>query len=112
MTPPKLGGGVEITSVTTGGGADKAGVKIGDVITKVDATSIEGDNAFRELFTEKKSGDVVTLSVKRGKDTLEIRATLANEERPIALVVGTIACRESGRSPRSVWRSSASNIPT
>ena len=81
MTPPKLGGGVEITSVTTGGGADKAGVKIGDVITKVDATSIEGDNAFRELFTEKKAGDIVTLSVKRGKDTLEIRATLANEDR-------------------------------
>jgi len=69
-------GGVEVTDVASGGPAEKAGIKKGDIIF-----SINGDDFFeREKMIEKvKSfdpGTAITVSVKRGDEELDIEITL------------------------------------
>lgn len=78
---PAKDGGVEITSITPGGGAEKAGLKTGDIIRKIKGIAIANDIAFREAIGESKVGEVVTLLVKKAKEELEVRATLGSEQR-------------------------------
>jgi len=66
-------GGVLIDGVTEGGPAEKAGVKKGDVVTKIDDTKLEAESGIRDAISTKRPGDAVRLFVKRGADELEIR---------------------------------------
>ena len=77
------GSGVKLTDVTDGGPADRAGLKTGDVILKIDGTAVAGDAGFREVVANKAAGDRLELLVERGGKTLEVRAVLeAEEQRP------------------------------
>lgn len=80
---PAKDGGVEILSVTPGGGAEKAGLKAGDIIRKINKTAVSNDVNFREALSDSKVGDVVTLLVKkaRAKDEIDIRATLGGDQQ-------------------------------
>lgn len=55
--------GALVTRVASGGPADKAGIRRGDVILSVDGTKVDNDHSLSSLIQEKKTGDVVTLSV-------------------------------------------------
>ena len=59
--------------------AQGAGIKAGDIITKVSSPAAILANATPESFTEfiqnTKAGEVVTVSIDRGKDHLEIPVT-------------------------------------
>ena len=68
--------GVVIDSVTESGPAEKAGLKKGDVVTKIDETKLEAENGIRDAIAAKKPGDAVKLFVKRGEEELEIRVFL------------------------------------
>ena len=64
--------GVFVCSVDPDSAADKAGLKLGDVITKMDDTDI---TSYEDLVAAKKSysaGDTVTLTVYRGGETIEV----------------------------------------
>jgi M6 family metalloprotease-like protein len=80
---PAKNGGVEVTSVTPGGGAEKAGLKVGDIVKKVNQIAITTDTAFRDALDGKKPGEMVTLSVlkEKAKDEVEVRATLGSDQR-------------------------------
>jgi putative serine protease PepD len=67
-----------VDSVTAGGGADKAGIKAGDVITSVDGTPIDTAVKLVSAIRAHAPGDTVTLTVKRGTQTLTLKATLQN----------------------------------
>jgi M6 family metalloprotease-like protein len=71
--------GMKVASITPGGGADKAGIKSGDVIVKLDGKPLEGDDGFRTAVSGKRPGDVVTVFLKRGAEELELRATLGSD---------------------------------
>jgi S1-C subfamily serine protease len=60
--------------------AKDAGVKIGDVITKVDGIEIDSDPKFRELVARKRPGENVVLTVNRDGATKEISVLLRNRE--------------------------------
>ncbi len=65
--------GVYIFSVDQGGAAEKAGLQVGDVITKVDELEIK---TLEDLTAAKKSysaGDSATIMVYRGGKTLEVK---------------------------------------
>lgn len=67
--------GVFVYSVEDGSAADKAGLQMGDVITKMDDTDI---TSYEDLVAAKKSysaGDTVTLTVYRGGKTIELQLT-------------------------------------
>jgi S1-C subfamily serine protease len=59
-----FGVGALVTTVTSGSPAETAGLKQGDVIVSFDGTAIDAQHQLSELVGAKKSGDVVTLSVR------------------------------------------------
>lgn len=72
--------GSRITAVTAGGPADKAGLKAGDVITKLDDTTIDESNPVPEVVRAKfKTGQRVTVSYVRGGQTAQASLALIGE---------------------------------
>ena len=71
--------GWEVTAVTAGGPADKAGLKVGDQVLKVDANELPAGDGLRGLLTQRRVGETLSLQVRRGMDELTLRATLAAE---------------------------------
>lgn len=77
----KVAKGIYVKSFGEGTSAAKdAGVKIGDVITKVDGIEIDSDPKFRELVARKRPGEPVVLTVNRDGATKDITVTLRNRE--------------------------------
>ena len=74
--------GVLVNSVSKNGGADKAGIKPGDVITSVDGQSVKDGDALVNIVSAKHPGEAVKLGyLRNGKqDTANVviqdRATL------------------------------------
>ncbi len=68
--------GVLITSVVSGGGADHAGLKSGDVIVKVDNTTINDISSLGNALITKNPGDKVTVTYYRNGQQQTTTATL------------------------------------
>ena len=58
--------------------ADKAGVKEGDIITKIGKDSIDSTHSLQSLIGKHKSGDKITLTVVRDGKAMTLDATLAD----------------------------------
>ena len=70
--------GVGVGAVESGSGAEKAGVKAGDVITAVDGTSVSSAERLRAIISSHKPGDTLTLTVKRSGETKTFKVTLGS----------------------------------
>ncbi|HOU75600.1 MAG TPA: trypsin-like peptidase domain-containing protein [Candidatus Dojkabacteria bacterium] len=68
--------GALVTEVVSGSPAEKAGIVVGDIITQVDDTAVEGNLNF--LIQKGKVGDIVKLEVFREGKYIELQATLAS----------------------------------
>ncbi len=60
------GSGVRVRSVTDGGPADKAGIREGDVITRIDGRKVMSAESFIVALRSKSPGDFVTLVIDSG----------------------------------------------
>jgi len=71
--------GVIVTEVERGSSADRAGIKVGDVITRVNNKIIHTDAEIIKEIQEKflKAGDVITVTITRGSQTFDINLELA-----------------------------------
>ena len=58
--------GIYVEEVIRGSAAEKAGIKIGDIIVKIDQVELEKMADLREYIYTKNVGDTVTLTVQRG----------------------------------------------
>jgi S1-C subfamily serine protease len=76
-------GGQGQPAVVAGGPADKAGVRTGDVITKVDGTAIDTEHPLDAVLSQYAPGDTVTLEILRDGGTQTVKVTL--ETRPADL---------------------------
>jgi serine protease Do len=72
--------GVLITGIISGGAASDAGVKEGDVITKIGSLKINSVPALQEQVGKFRPGDKISLTVKRGTSTKNYELTLRNRE--------------------------------
>lgn len=63
-------------AVLPGSPAEKAGLKQGDVVIKVNGKSIDDRNSLTSLIGQYSVGDEVELTIKRGKDTERLKVTL------------------------------------
>ena len=72
--------GLLITDVTSGSGAEDAGLEEGDVILTFDGQELTTSDELGDAIAAKQPGDEVKLEVQRGDEKLEISATLG--ERP------------------------------
>ncbi len=68
--------GVVVRSVMDDSPAKKAGIEDGDVIVRIDGKDVEGMQEITSVIKEMKPGDDLKLTVKRGKDRLNLTATL------------------------------------
>jgi peptidase M28-like protein/PDZ domain-containing protein len=68
-------GGVGVSGVHAGGPADKAGIRAGDVITKIGADDVPDLQAMTDALRSHKAGDTVDIRLRRGADTLTVKAT-------------------------------------
>jgi len=64
--------GCRLTSIETNSPAFKAGLKVGDVVLKVDQRDIMVSAAFRRWVAEAAPGETLNLEVKRGDQLLEL----------------------------------------
>lgn len=62
--------------LVSGGPAEKAGLRAGDIITKIDGTAIDQTNSLSALINKHKVGDKVTLAVLRDGQERRIDVTL------------------------------------
>lgn len=62
--------------IVSGGPADKAGVKPGDIITQVDGTAIDENNSLTSIISRDQVGQSVTLTVMHNGQTITLHATL------------------------------------
>ncbi|GAM98815.1 htrA protease [alpha proteobacterium U9-1i] len=75
------GGGVLVAAVSSGGPADQAGLRVGDVVLKLDGHPTASVDAVHKLLTRDKIGQRVALDVLR--DGVVVRLGLQVTERPV-----------------------------
>ena len=74
--------GCTVTAVNPNMPAAKAGVKIGDLIVKIDGKGFEGLDSLFDHVQSKKPGDKLKLSIQRNGKPVEITVTLAGGRGP------------------------------
>lgn len=68
--------GAYVYAVTSGSCSDKAGIKVGDIITMIDKTKIASSSELTNAKKKYKAGDTVTLKVYRSGSYQDIKVTL------------------------------------
>jgi len=68
--------GAGVVEVVEGSPAEKGGVKIGDIITKVDGEKITKDNSLSKVIAKKKAGQEVEVTVWREDEESTLSVTL------------------------------------
>jgi len=73
--------GFYISKVVDGSGADKAGLEIGNIITKIEGKDVESLTDIKDVLYSKKKGDKITLTVayanKKTYSEKEVKVTLS-----------------------------------
>jgi serine protease Do len=68
--------GLKITDITEGSGADKAGLKEDDIITKVDDKKVDDPDDLTKIIRSHKPGDKVNITYLRDKKEQKVTAEL------------------------------------
>ena len=63
-------------SVVSGGPAERAGIRNGDVITRVDGEEVKEPSDIAQAISDDKPGEVVTVEVQRDGSNVTEQATL------------------------------------
>jgi putative serine protease PepD len=71
--------GAALSSVASGGPAEQAGLRAGDVITAIGGTAIGDSTDLVAAIASHHPGDEVKLTVKRGSQTLHPTVTLGTQ---------------------------------
>jgi len=89
--------GLLVNRLTKDGPAEKAGVKVGDVVVRVDGKKVETVGGLSELIQDKKKGDKVKLEIIRDRKPLTIEVEVSEEEGP------SISYFFEGQPYREAW---------
>lgn len=69
--------GAYVQTVVADSPAEKAGVEVGDIITKIDGKMVrDTDGGLAKIISDSKSGQTIELTVYRGTETRTMKATL------------------------------------
>jgi putative serine protease PepD len=71
--------GAQVVEVTPNGPADRAGVRPGDVIERLDGRTLQDGQELSAAIQAHRPGDRVTLTIQRGGSTLTLHATLGTQ---------------------------------
>ena len=79
-------GGIYVASVTEDGAASKAGIRKGDVITKVGGVEVNDSAIFLEQIGKRRPGDEVEIELRRGDKRVNTKVTLQNRAGETSLL--------------------------
>lgn len=80
--------GVYINEVTKGGAADKAGLKVGDVLVAIDSTAIKSPSALQEKVNAFHPGDKAVLHIIRDGKEKKLDVEFQGTVQPTGTVTG------------------------
>lgn len=100
--------GVLVGSLEDNGPADKAGVRVGDIITAVDGKDVSSTFELRKALKDKKGGETVRLDVLRGRSRQTIVATVVEKEMP---GIPRLAEIEALRREPGEWKTRVMTLP-
>ncbi len=86
--------GAYVLVVNKGGCCEKAGVKVGDIITGLNDTEIKSKNDLTNAKKNYKAGDTVTLKIYRAGEYIDIKVTL-DEQLPTTTASGGNSTQET-----------------
>ena len=75
-TEKREAGGLLVTAVGEQSPAEKAGIKVGDVILELDGEKVEEKEAFSAAVKERKPGDKVELRILRDNEEIKVEVEL------------------------------------
>jgi len=73
--------GLTVYSVTPGSGAEKAGIKEGDLIVKAEGQVVTTSEAINKIRDTKKPGEYITLTVIRNGELTDIKVQLTEDKQ-------------------------------
>jgi S1-C subfamily serine protease len=76
LGPDGAAGGVGVVAVTNGGGAERAGLRAGDVITAVGGAQTTDTTVLSQALAAAKPGDTVTVTISRDGQNRTVQVTL------------------------------------
>ncbi len=88
--------GALVQNVTPDGPAEKAGLKAGDVIRRLNGQSVENQDQLTALITSLNPGSPVTMDILRDGKPLTIKATLGERPANLGLRAGVGAAPSQG----------------
>lgn len=89
--------GVYVSGTLSEGPADNAGIRVGDVITKVNNKDIDSKSIFDEQIAYRRPGETVQLKVLRNGKELDISVKLLSRDGNTAIMrKGTISSESLG----------------
>ncbi|MGM0498289.1 MAG: Do family serine endopeptidase [Bacteroidota bacterium] len=88
--------GVYIAGVTRDGAANKAGIKPGDVILKVEGEKVKDVAALQSEINNYRPGDEISVTVKRDGKKKQFDVTLRNRQGSTDIITGTQVLKELG----------------
>jgi len=103
----KEGEGVYITGVPEGGAAAAAGLKKGDIVTKVNGNPVTSGPELQEQVALYKPGDKITLAYKRGGKENTVNITLKNKVGTTDIVKTTSIMEQIGGELENIDKSLA-----
>ncbi|OJX39562.1 MAG: hypothetical protein BGO78_13735 [Chloroflexi bacterium 44-23] len=74
--------GIYITKVGSNTPADKSGIKIGDIITKLGETELDEKHSFINVLFQYKPGDTLKIGLIRDGSAMEVQLTLGEMTHP------------------------------
>jgi serine protease Do len=81
--------GAFVQDVTAGGPADKAGLKDGDIIRKINGQTVSDSGQLQAIVTGMDPGSEATLDVLRNGNPMTIRVTLGERPATLSATAGT-----------------------
>ena len=72
---------VVVNSVEAGSAAEKAGIKAGDVITKINGETVENSSYFKYKLYQNKPGDTIKITVQRNNKELTFDVKLGTNKK-------------------------------
>ena len=91
----EAGEGVLVSDTISGSPAEQAGIKSGDVITKVNGEPVGSTDELINAISMKPVGSVVTLDIVRDKAPLQMQVTLAEKPSEAELAANTPGGKET-----------------
>ena len=96
--------GVLVESVQDDSPAEKAGLKVGDVVLSADGKDVKSSADLRNALREKKEGDSVRIEVLRGRSRQTFVATVKERDTPRVFQLDDLPGMLGGTPGSPEWR--------